>query len=103
MSIKAGIQSFTQKFSAIKKLQEMGLMNPFSSDPVVCIFPELWLGKDHTYVANWCKNVLLVWAIKYPNEYKKLGKKTLLEVRHIESDEPLCRFDEANGLVLVNR
>ncbi|MFD2741974.1 MULTISPECIES: hypothetical protein [Sphingobacterium] len=103
MSITKGIQDLTKKFSAIKKLQEMGLMKAFADEPVVYIYPELWLGKDQTYVKQWCQNVLTVWGIKHPVQYKKLGKNTVLEVRHIEDSAALCRYDEVNGLVLIGR
>lgn len=101
MSINKGIDGLARVFKAVRELCESNLMRSFTALPIVFIYPELWLGKDEKYVEQWCKNVLRVWAIKYPKEYKKSKGKTLLIVKHQEDGRDLCTYGESDGLVLL--
>ncbi len=85
-----------EKFAALKNAVEMGLIKLEPKDNKIYLFPELWSGKDKTFINNWCKNVFIYCGVVMAQDF---NKALPLHIHDIESNRWMGSWEEKTGFI----
>lgn len=88
------------KVESVHLLQRLKLLQDFTPEPHVYVFPQILQLHDKKYMKNWCENVRMVWVISFPQSVKMDMKDVELVVFDKESGDLICRYK--NGEVLFH-
>lgn len=86
------------KVESVHQLQRLGLLQDFTPEPTIYVYPQVLQLQDNKYMKNWCENVRMVWAISFPQSVKTDIKDIELAVFNKETGDLICRYK--NGEVL---
>lgn len=81
-----------KKVEAVKAMQKIGLLQDFTSEPIIFIYPQALQLKDKKWMRNFCNNVLEVWVMHYPLEDGKEMVDVEFTVYSKETGDFICRF-----------
>lgn len=93
---KKELEKVSAKYKAVNDLIALGILQEFTDVPNVYIFKEFLNGKGKAYLTNFCKNILLVWALTFKPTNRR---KVELSIWDKESGELICKYGEEIGLV----
>jgi len=93
---KKVIDGVAAKYKAVNDLIALGILSELTAEPNIYLYRAFLNGKDKTYLKNFCKNILTVWAVTFkPSNWRKVE----LCVWDKESGDLICKYGEDIGLV----
>jgi len=88
------------KVESVHQLQRLKLLQDFTPEPNVYVYPQILQLQDKQYMKNWCENVRMVWAITFPQSVQTDINDIELRVFDKETGDLLCRY--INGEVVIS-
>lgn len=89
------IQNIGKLVSSVNELVRMGLMQPFTSEPIIYVVKQSLQLKEKKYMTNWCRNILTVWKLSNAEkvlDMEREGKNIELIIFDKNSGELICRY-----------
>ncbi len=109
MKINDDINRIGGVVASVNELVKLNLLQAFTDEPFIYVFPSCIQVKDKKYMANWCQNILRVWSLTYAPKLLQMegnlkeGERLNIElvVFSKESGDFICRYSENDGLSYI--
>lgn len=106
MALNNDINRIGSVIASVNELVKLGLLQKFTEEPIVYVYPSCLQLTDKKYMSNWCQNILRVWSLNYASKILELtgeldpGETLNIElvVFSRENGDFLCRYSELYGL-----
>lgn len=109
MELNYDINRIGKVIASVNELVKLNLLQKFTDEPIIYVYPSCIQVRDKKYMKNWCQNILRVWSLTFAPKILemegnlKVGERLNLElvVFSKENGDFICRYCEKNGLSYV--
>lgn len=98
-SNNADVASIAKKIKIVNDAISMKLISFVDGEPTVMVWPQIFIGKDRTFIKNFADNLWMYWRIhsgKMPEETAEM----FLTIKDKENEQVLYTFSEKEGLTI---
>lgn len=98
--VQADIASIARRHKLINDLIAMKLVSYVEGEPTALVWPQLFIGKNRTFIENFIDNLWMYWKMhsgKTPEETDKM----LLTVKEPEERNIIYTFSDKEGLTII--
>lgn len=96
----ADVASYANKIKLVNDAIAMKLISYVEGEPTALVWPQIFMGKDRTFIKNFADNLWMYWKIhsgKMPEETANM----VLTIKEPEEQEILFTYSDKEGLVII--